>query len=103
MKAEKVKEAIVQIKEQVPQNKRLTQFAEECCEGAQAALKLVRAYDGEPQLKTSECRIHLLEEIADILICMDVICNDLDSACLKEIYSEKLYRWKERLDGTKSR
>lgn len=87
------------IKSEVPWNKRLAQLAEECCEGGQAALKLIRAYDGESQLDTATCRVKLIEEMADILICMDMVLNDLDASALGEIYEMKLKRWEERLNG----
>lgn len=93
----------LKIRDEVPLEKRLTQLAEECCEGAQAALKLRRAYDGEAQLKSPECRIKLIEEMVDILICMDVIMTDLDSKYADEIYEMKLKRWEKRLkDASKS-
>lgn len=89
----------LKIRDEVPLDKRLTQLAEECCEGAQAALKLRRAYDGEKQLKSPECRIKLIEEMVDILICMDVIMTDLDSKYADDIYEIKLKRWEKRLDN----
>lgn len=87
----------------IPEEKRLRQLAEECAEGAQAALKLIRAYDGEPQLSKAECRIHLLEEIADIAVSAGAIMSDLDRAVFDEFCDEKQKRWKERINsGTKS-
>ena len=102
MEGKEAKEIKMKIREAVPIEKRLTQLAEECCEGAQAALKLNRAYDGEKQLKSVECRIKLIEEMVDILICMDVVMNDLDSKYADEIYEMKLRRWEKRLDANKS-
>ena len=92
------------IKDKVPEDRRLTQLAEECAEGAQAALKLFRAYSGnEPQLDNATLRLKLLEEIADILVCSDVFMNDLDRAVIEEYYHSKIKRWEDRLNGgTKS-
>lgn len=96
--------AILDIKDKVPEDRRLTQLAEECAEGAQAALKLFRAYTGnEPQLNDGTLRLKLLEEIADIFVCVDVFWNDLDRAVCMEYYEAKLKRWEDRLNGrTKS-
>ena len=92
------------IKDKVPEDRRLTQLAEECAEGAQAALKLFRAYTGnEPQLDKGFSRLKLLEEIADILVCSDVFLTDLDRVAVEEYYHSKIKRWEDRLNGgTKS-
>ena len=86
----------------IPEDKRLMQFAEECAEGAQAALKLIRAYNGEKHLSKPECRLHLIEEMADIAVCSSVIMTDLDKAAFTEFCDEKLKRWEERINGSKS-
>lgn len=44
----------------------LCQLAEECCELAQAALKLVRVWNKETPMREDEAREHLVEEIADV-------------------------------------
>ena len=101
MDGKEAKQIKEKIREMVPVEKRLTQLAEECCEGAQAALKLNRAYDGEKQLKSFECRVKLIEEMVDILICMEVLMTDLDSKYADEIYEMKLKRWEKRLNADK--
>lgn len=87
----------------IPEDKRLRQLAEECAECSQAALKLIRAYEGEAQLSKANCRIHLLEEIADVAVCAGAIMTDLDRAVFDEYCDEKQKRWEERLkNGSKS-
>jgi hypothetical protein len=83
----------------IPEEKRLRQLAEECSEGAQAALKLIRAYEGEKQLDKTACRLHLMEELADITVCFDVILTDVDRVAYFKYVKEKAKRWKERLNG----
>ena len=86
----------------IPEEKRLMQLAEECAEGAQAALKLIRAYDGEKQLSRVDCRLHLIEEMADVIVCCRAIFSDLDRTALYEFIDEKQKRWEERLNGVES-
>lgn len=87
----------------IPEDKLLRQLAEECAEGAHAALKLIRAYEGEKQLDKTTCRTALIEEIADIHVVADEILSDLDKLIFAKYCVEKRNRWKERLkDGTES-
>jgi hypothetical protein len=83
----------------IPEDKRLRQLAEECSEGAQAALKLIRAYEGEKQLDKTACRFHLIEELADITVCTNAILTDVDRIAYFKYIGEKAKRWKERLNG----
>ena len=52
----------------LPLEKRLIQFAEECAEASQAALKLVRAMDGDTPVPEHRAAVNLLEEIADVYV-----------------------------------
>ena len=83
----------------IPEGRKLAQLAEECAEGCQAALKLIRAYDGEPQLSGIECRVKLLEELADIMVCANAFMTDLDNQIYTQYYYEKKQRWEDRLNG----
>lgn len=76
----------------------LEQLAEECTELAQAALKLARLERGEnPTPKTEEeCVKNLLEELADVNLCIWVIetSRGLD---LRRHSNWKLERWTKRI------
>lgn len=79
----------------------MEQLAEECSELAQAALKLARLERGEnPTPKTEgECLQELIEEMADVDLCMDVIkyCRGFDFYRVGDIESEKMERWAKRI------
>lgn len=79
----------------------MEQLAEECSELAQAALKLARKERGEnPTPKTEgECLQELIEEMADVDLCMDVIkyCRGFDFYRVGDIESEKMERWAKRI------
>lgn len=80
----------------------LEQTAEECCELAQACLKMARKLrDENPTPKSIEdIRDNLIEEMADVELCF----IELDKAgivnCeeLEEIFNYKKKRWYERLE-----
>ena len=90
----------------VPERVAYTQLAEECTELAHAALKLGRKADPEQSFAMAECDKqkwldNLNEEIADVLVCMDVVImkyqgkDALDK--IGEIRKQKLERWEARL------
>ena len=90
----------------VPERVAYTQLAEECTELAHAALKLGRKADPEQCFAMAEgdkqmWLDNLNEEIADVLVCMDVVImkyqgkGALDK--IGEIRKQKLERWEERL------
>lgn len=90
--------------EQIGECAVLEQLAEECVELAQAALKLARKKRGEnPTPKNeSECILDLVEEIADIHVCLEVI-HDLDwfdEDLVGIFFDYKVKRWNERLEGS---
>lgn len=81
----------------------LEQTAEECCELAQACLKMARKLrDENPTPKSIEdIRDNLVEEIADVELCMDelVAIYGLVSVCeIEDIKEEKHKRWQKRLN-----
>ena len=87
----------------IPEDKLLRQLAEECLEAAHAALKLIRAHEGEEQLDCTKCRVSLIEEIADVHVTADALLNDIDKLIYGKYCLDKRKRWEERLkDADKS-
>ena len=81
----------------------LEQLAEECCELAQASLKMARKLrDENPTPKSIEdIRDNLVEEMADVHVCMETLVYEADVVDDSELYImevEKKHRWKERLE-----
>lgn len=81
----------------------LEQTAEECCELAQACLKMARKLrDENPTPKSIEdIRDELIEEIGDVLVCTDEILmnmNLVDNEELNLLMSTKIDRWEKRLN-----
>ena len=94
---------LINIVDQVGEPAALEQLAEECCELAQAALKLARCERGEnPTPKDEEsCKQDVLSEFADVLACTSVL-RELDWFDPNIISGNKLHkleRWLERLEG----
>ena len=74
---------------------RFQQLAEECAEACQAALKVVRTLneDNPTTISTNEAVEHLVEEISDIKVCLDLI----GLGPSKEIMEQKAERLVKRL------
>jgi len=89
------------IREKLPQEELLAQLAEECSELAKAALKLRRVYDGKnpTPVKRSEAYKNLLEEIADISLCLEVLNLNTPMVMfeVQKTMNMKLQRWYMRL------
>lgn len=81
----------------LPENIRLIQLAEECAELSQAALKLVRALDGDTPVSEMECRKNVIEEMADVNLCMMVLTTEPDRMAIEAVMRGKATRWKNRL------
>ena len=81
----------------LPENIRLIQLAEECAELSQAALKLVRALDGDTPVSEIECRKNVIEEMADVNLCMMVLTTEPDRMAIEAVMRGKATRWKNRL------
>lgn len=81
----------------LPVRKRLIQLAEECSELSQAALKLVRAMDGDTPVPVCEATGHLLEEMADVYV--TALALEPDRMTIEAIARRKSIRWEERLNG----
>ena len=90
------------IREHLSREDMLLQLAEEAAELAQAALKLVRACTRtNPTPKTEqEAYEGLLEEVADVYVCLDVLGYDRSMSRMrtKIIAREKVERWARRLE-----
>ena len=81
----------------------LEQTAEECCELAQACLKMARKLrDENPTPKSIEdIRDNLVEEMADVELCLNEILGTTTltgGAELTNKMTEKNNRWHKRLD-----
>jgi NTP pyrophosphatase (non-canonical NTP hydrolase) len=85
------------IKQKIPVSELMAGLAEECCELAQAALKLRRVWDGtNPTPMTEDMAIErFYEEIADVRLYLNQI--DVNVASIEEIMAEKEARWKNRI------
>ena len=88
------------VQDRLPIEEVLAQLAEEAAELGKAALKLRRAIDGtNPTPVTIEqASDNLAEEIADVLLCLEVIEFDIDDVEeLRQVMNAKLKRWVNRL------
>jgi NTP pyrophosphatase (non-canonical NTP hydrolase) len=89
----------------------LQQLAEECAELSQASLKLIRAKRmfNPTSVSEEDARMNLLEEMADVLLSMEVTSLLLNNVAIEQIHStmeKKSYRWLDRLRnarGTKNK
>lgn len=82
----------------LPEETRLIQLAEEASELSQAAIKLVRALHGDTPLPEDVARACLLEEIADVNVCL--VALDPDQFAVEAIMRQKACRWERRLNAT---
>lgn len=89
------------IREKLSQEELLCQLAEECAELGKAALKLRRAYDGTnpTPIKNAEAYNNLLEEIADVILCLEVLNLHAPAAMfeVEKTMNMKVKRWALRL------
>ena len=77
----------------------LAQLAEEAAELAQAALKYRRAMSEKnptPVTRVDAAK-HLLEEMADVELCMYMLNNEADDVKIADIMARKANRWFNRL------
>ena len=91
-------EAVIQMTDRL---ERLLQLAEECTELAHAALKLVRVMEGTNPTPVNMCEAEdaLMEEIADVLVCMDAAIEDRNFPEIERKMDAKIARWRERLEA----
>ena len=64
----------------------------------QAAIKLVRAMHGETPLPEEVARACLIEEIADVNVCL--VALDPDQYAIEAMMCHKACRWERRLNAT---
>lgn len=84
--------------EKLSEETRLIQLAEEAAELAQAALKIIRVRHGETPVTEEQARKNLLEEIADVLVCIDVLTSSADRVKIRSIKQRKKARWEKRIN-----
>lgn len=92
------------IRDQLPDEELLAQLAEEASELAKAALKMRRVLDGRnpTPVRMSEAWANLQEEIADVLLCLQVLDINTDEMEYQVTIGEKLNRWANRLSEDKT-
>lgn len=83
----------------LPLATRLIQLSEECVECAQAALKLFRAINGDTPVTQMDAKEHLIEEIADVSVCMTALHDVAPLSDVGEIITEKAQRWEQRINA----
>lgn len=83
----------------IPVCELLAGLAEECCELAQAALKLRRCYEGTNPTPADPDNQYeqFLEEIGDVELYLDQL--SINRAVIRDYKTMKLDRWKSRLEG----
>ena len=85
-------------------DERTVQLIEECGECIQAAAKLIRAMHGwSTPIKPIEAREHLIEEIADVSVCMTALGDMAPLSDVGEIITQKAARWEERINDPETR
>lgn len=89
------------IREKMSQEELLAQLAEEAAELGHAALKLRRVYGGvnPTPVKRSEAFAALKEEIADVLLLVEVLGLNRHRFEFERIGQAKLERWVQRLQA----
>ena len=85
----------------LPEETKLIQLAEEASELSQAALKLIRAMRGDTPMGETHARQNLLEEIADVNVCL--VALDPDQYTVEAIMRQKSCRWERRINDTTRR
>lgn len=87
------------IRDQLPDEELLAQLAEEATELAHAALKMRRAMDGKnpTPVPVSEAWDKLQEEIADVLLSLQVLEINTNDQEYRHTMGAKLDRWVGRL------
>lgn len=87
------------VRDHLSEEELLAQLAEEASELAQAALKLRRALDGRnpTPVPVDEARACLSEEVADVMLCLQVLKVSTQTHDLEGLKYRKLDRWVGRL------
>ena len=95
----KISEMVNYIKDKLGKERLLCQLAEEASELAQAALKLVRVYDGANPTPVSEKDAYenLREEIADVWLILNFLETNHNFYEYGEMMNKKTERWYNRI------
>lgn len=99
-RAVKTERMIGYIRDKLSRGDLLCQLAEEAAELAKAALKLHRAEDGTnpTPVTVEDAAANIKEEIADILLVLDVLGIDPFAVGIYNTKAEKLPRWVRRIE-----
>ncbi len=86
---------------EIPLIDRLNQLNEECGELIQTSAKLIRTMKetGYTPVTKIEAKEHLIEEIADVSVCMTALSDIAPLSDVGEIITQKAKRWEERANG----
>ena len=84
--------------EDLPERTHLIQIAEECAELNQACLKLIRVMDGDSPVSEKKARENLLEEMADVTLCIKVKTTHMEDNEIHAIMVQKYKRWRDRIN-----
>lgn len=76
-------------------------LAKAACRLAHSALKVRRTFTSEnpTPISTEEAMLKVQEEVADVLLCLDVLGIDVTDPNIDLIQEEKATRWIHRLKG----
>ena len=77
----------------------MTNLIEEAGELVQAATKMLRVFSGDTPVTEEEARAHLMEEIADVMLCIKVKLSPTEFLKVQRIITEKYHRWIRRING----
>ena len=86
--------------EDLPERKLLIQIAEEGAELSKAALKVVRAMEGDTPVPEAEARKNLIEEMADVILTIRVKTSKMEDDEIAGIMVLKYQRWRDRINQT---
>ena len=86
--------------EDLPEKKLLIQIAEEGAELSKAALKVVRAMEGDTPVPEAEARKNLIEEMADVMLTIRVKTSKMEDDEIKGTMVLKYQRWRDRINQT---
>lgn len=82
----------------LPEWRRIINLVEECGELVQASVKYLRAQYGDTPVPFPDVKNQLLEEMADVGLCMDMVNSPADRIKIRAIRERKKKRWEERIE-----
>ena len=84
--------------EELPEERLLTNLIEEAGELVQAATKLLRVFSGDTPVEEAAARANLIEEMADVMLCIQVKVTLPEYMQMSQICTEKYRRWIRRIN-----